>query len=306
MIWFQFYPARVESKRPIGAVTLDNFIESIRSPNDKISSVFELISTQEKIAYSGVTDEEKKEALKEKSRLKQEYLYYFTPCVYTDGNGRGYINIGFFTGIAVMDFDHIDNAEDFKNFVFDNYKFVICAFLSPSKRGVKFMVKIPIVESVDEFKEYFNGLGVLFQRFRGWDGSNQNPVLPLFLSIDKNILHRTDPEIFQDKGKVLNAFVASESEAVIYETDDEKKKRVYRNIKSKFDGIIDNGHPQVRAAGIALGGYVASGYLDPFEAEEMINGLIRSNAYLSKGIKGYCKTAKTAIQTGQASQLILR
>lgn len=294
-LYFQFYPAYVNSKKPIGTVTLEEFIKAIKSPSDKIKEVFAQIAEAEKVRDD-----------KRKAELKQENLFYFTPCVYTDGLGRSYSNIGFFTGIAVLDFDHIENAKNFKEFVFFNYNCVICAFLSPSKKGVKFLVKIPVVKTVEEFKEYYFGLGVEFEKFNGWDGSNQNAILPLFLSYDPELLYRDDAVEWTKKGKMLNAFAISTAPAVTIETTDEQKRRVCENIKKAFDAINDNGHPQVRAAGVSLGGYVASGYLDKFEAISLIESLIKSNNYLSKGVEGYCKTARTAIETGLQSQLFLK
>ena len=294
-LYFQFYPAQIKSKRPIGTVTLDDFIKAVKEPNDKIKEIFRLIAQAEAVRDDAA-----------KAKLKQENLFYFTPCVYTDGLGRSYSNIGHFNGLAVLDFDHIEDAETFKNYVFYNYNCVICGLLSPSKKGVKFLVKIPVVKSVDEFKEYFFGLGVEFEKFKGWDGSGQNPILPLFLSYDPELLYRSDAVEWIKKGKMLNAFKEAVAPAIKIDTTDEDKRRVCENIKKAFDCIIDNGHPQVRAAGVSLGGYVASGYLDKYEAETFIYSLIASNNYLSKGIDGYKKTARTAIETGLKSQLFLR
>lgn len=318
---FHYYPARVDSKRPLGVVNIEQFVEAIKNPNPHIRQVFKQIAESEAGAMAARASGDlfnEKAYRKIKDNLKQQNLFYFTPCVFTDGQGRGYSNIQYFNGIAVLDFDHIDNAEKLKNYVFFNYNCVICAFLSPSKKGVKFLIKIPKIVRVTggqlaplspeimEFKEYYYGLGAEFERFKGWDGTGQNCILPLFLSYDPDILYRGDAIEWTKKGKVLDAFKASTAPAVRVETDDEKKRRIYENIKKAFDLINDNGHPQVRAAGVSLGGYVSSGYLSQFEAEEFIFSCIRANAYLSKGVDGYCKTARTAVQTGLKSQLFLR
>ena len=60
------------------------------------------------------------------------HLYSFTPCVNVD-KYRRYEQITAFTGLAVLDFD---NAAEFKEFIFDEYKEIIAAWLSPSKKGV--------------------------------------------------------------------------------------------------------------------------------------------------------------------------
>ncbi len=187
-----YYPARVESKKPIGSVTLKYLLKALKDPNDRIKRIFKLIAKAE--IYDN---------MKRKATLKQNNLYYFTPCVNLDGNGRGYKNIVSFTGLAVLDFDHIEDAEEFKIYFFNKYKWTIGAFLSPSKKGVKFLVKIPLVNSVDEFKSYYYGLGLVLDKYKGWDGTGQNCVLPLFISWDPNTLHREDAEIFNIKGKKL-------------------------------------------------------------------------------------------------------
>jgi hypothetical protein len=294
-MYFHFYPATVNSKRPAGTIDLKGFVNANKNPSDKIKEVFRQIAAAEAIRDDAA-----------KAKLKQENLFYFTPCVYTDGLGRGYANIKLFNGVAVLDFDHIENAESFKHFIFENYLSVICSYLSPSKKGVKVLVKIPVVNSVDEFKEYYFGLGTEFEKFNGFDGTGQNCVLPLFLSYDPDLLYRENAVEWNKKGKMLNAFKASDLPAVQIVTDDAQKARVFENIKKAIDAINDNGHPQVRAAGVSLGGYVASGYLDSLEAVSFIASLIASNSYLSKGVDGYIKTAKTAIDAGSKSQLLLK
>lgn len=294
MIYFQYYPAYVNSTRPTGIISLEDFVKSIKSPSDHIKGIFSQIAAAETAGDMTL-----------KSELKQNNLFYFTPCVLVDGYRR-YTKIYEFNGIAVLDFDHIDNAPDFKDHVFNSFPFIMCAFLSPSKKGVKFLVKIPVVSSTDEFKEYFYGLGQLFEMYRGWDGTPQNCVLPLFLSYDPDILYRENAETWNKKGKTLNSFKEALGPAIKIETTNDEKKIILENCQKAFDKIMDNGHPQVIAAGVSLGGYVASGYLDQIEAEKFIFSLVQSNNYLSKGVEGYCKTAKTAIETGMRSQIILR
>lgn len=294
-IEFQFYPARVDSKKPLGTCTLAEFLKGNQDPNDKIKRIFRLVALCEKYGD-----------MRRKAILKQNNLYYFTPCIVSDGLGRGYANIARFTGLLVLDFDHIDNANEFKYYLFNTLPSIVAAWLSPSKRGVKFLVKIPVVTSVDEFKAYFYGLGNMFEKFKGWDGSPQNCVLPLFLSYDPDLLYRADAELWTQKGIKIDEFKASDQPIVKVEvTGDGEKEQVKRIILHLVNMITDNGHPQIRAAAVTLGGYVASGYIDLFEAESFISSLIQNNLYLSKGVAGYIKTAKSAINLGTKSQLFL-
>jgi hypothetical protein len=294
MITFQFYPARVNSKKPIGEVTLQEFLNANKNPNDEIKAVFAKIAKAEAEGDA-----------KLKATLKQENLFYFTPCVYTDGQGRGYINIIKFTGLLVLDFDHIENATQFKKYIFETFPSVVAGWLSPSKKGVKFLVKIPVVNTVDEFKSYFYGLGIEMEKFKGFDGTGQNAILPLFLSYDPDLLYRPEAETWTKRGKMINAFVASAVPSVPVVIGQGDKARVQNIIINLFASIVSDGHPQVRSAGVTLGGYVASGYVEQSEAIDFINSLINNNSYLSKGISGYQKTAKTAVQAGMLAQLTL-
>lgn len=292
---FQYYPARVDTKRPLGTVNLAELIKAIKDPSPDIREVFKQIAAAE-LAQDMTL----------KAKLKQENLYYFTPCVLSNGKSRKYEDIEMFTGLAVLDFDHIDHAEAFKRFIFNKYTFVWVAFLSASKRGVKFLIKIPKAKSIKDFKSYFYGLGYEFDKYKGFDGTPQNAVLPLFLSVDEGLLYREDPTTYKTRGAKLNAFeIGHKSQPLEHAPTDDDVKRIYGNIKKAFDAITSNGHPQVVGACVSLGGYVASGYLPQHEAEALAFNLIENNSYLQKGIKGYQATAKTAIQTGMKSNLKL-
>jgi len=293
-IKFQYYPARVESKKPLGIVTLFEMLKANSQPNDRLKRVFRLISICEKYGN-----------LKRKSTIKQNNLYYFTPCVYSNGHGRKYVDIEFFTGLLVLDFDHIENAEEFKYFLFEKYSCIIAAIISPSKKGVKFIVKIPVVSSTDEFKSYFYGIGLEMEKYKGFDGTGQNCILPLFLSYDPDLLFRENPTEWNTKGKKKDEFKASNVAPVKIDSTDRDKAIVQKIIMSAVDKIVDTGHPQIRAAAVTLGGYVATGYIDQVEAENFINSLIANNSYLRKGVEGYQKTAKSAINIGMQSQLFL-
>ena len=70
-----------------------------------------------------------------------------------------------------------------------------------------------------------------------------------------------------------------------------------------FDKIIDNGHTQVVSNSTVVGGFVGAGRLDYTEAWSQIESCIRQNNYLSKGTKGYLKTAKQMFDKGINSPL---
>lgn len=294
MTKFQFYPARVDTNRPIDWITLEQFIVRTTNPDEKTKQVFNTIAQAEKDG-----DMEKK------ARMKQNYLHYFTPCVYVR-NYRRYKDIIRFTGLAVLDFDHIDNALDLKSFLFYEYKQIIASWLSPSKRGVKCLVKIPVVKSVDEFKEYYYGLSEEMEIYNGFDGTGQNAVLPLFQSWDANLMYRDDAETWSAKGIKHNSFENSEPlEKPVINDPGKYTERVVKIITSGVNKITDVGHWDLRGTALAAGGYVCSGYIDQLDAVKLMDSLIDSHPYLRQKAATYKKTIRWGISVGQNKPIIL-
>ena len=275
----QYYPAKIYITEPLGELTIEQLILSTKNPKDSIKEVFNKIAKAEK---EGDMDE--------KAKLKTEKLFYVNPAVVLDGKGRKYSNIKNFTGIAPLDFDHLEDAHEFRDIVFERFKSVIAAYLSPSKKGVKFLVRIPICSSVEEYKSYVYGLGYYFQRFKGWDGSVQNAVLPLFISWDEDIKWRSDAEVWTQQGIKIDEFKAVKHiiQKTIDKADEEK-----------------NGHPNVRAAGLISGGYFIAGYMTEDEMKNHLLTCIENSDYLRKNIRGYKKTALQMFEKGKKAPLYL-
>ena len=287
---FQYFSNNVQRPKPIGFVSLDRFIQAHKNPK---TNIFERIAQAE-------LDKD----FELKAKLKQENLYYFTPCVHLN-NGRKYTDIVSFTGLMVLDFDHIENAEDLKNHLFNEYKFIVACWLSPSKKGIKALVNIPICKDPNEFKEYFAGLSNVMDVYDGFDTTTKNCVLPLFQSIDTNILYRKETTVFDTKASIEDQFKYQSKPLVKVDTTDYHLKSVYNVTESAINKIIGDGHPQLRSASLALGGYVASGYISFDEAQTLMHNLIDSNSYLCQKSRGYKQTATWAINQGTKSQLFL-
>lgn len=296
LISFPYFPSRVDATVPLGMVSLEKFLESHKTPTEKIRKVFDSIEEASKAG-----DE------KLKSELKQNNLFYFTPTV--NLNYRNYNSIESFNPLMVAEYDKIgeERAEWLKRAIFERFNSCVCAYLSPSKNGVKFMFRIPIVKTVDEYKEYFYGLSFYLSMLQGFDTINANPTQPLFISYDSDILIRPEQEVqeWTTRGFKLNSFKKFDGEITQVEATEEERRRVFYNIRTAIEKIEDNGHPQILSTATSLGGFVAAGYLGIEEAEEFIHELIEENEYLSKGIKGYQKTASQMIQRGMNSPLYL-
>ena len=96
----------------------------------------------------------------------------------------------------MLDYDHMtpEEAKKLKKFLFKHYQCILCCYLSPSGHGVKVLVKIPIVETLAEFRAYFQGITNEFSQYGNFDEHGKNPVQPLFQSFDPDILYREDPD----------------------------------------------------------------------------------------------------------------
>lgn len=291
IVKFQFYPAQIKSTRPLGFVSLNYFLNSMKNPKPKTLEIFNKIEHAESCGN-----------IEEKAILKQNNLYYFTPCVHIS-NRRNYKSILNYTGLIPLDFDHIDNAPEFKKYIFNEFPFIIAAWLSPSRKGVKCLVKIPQSKSLEIFKEHYFALEEIFECFDGYDGTTKNAVLPLFQSYDFDLLQREEPDIFNNR-KVQERKPDSIRQKIPYPSD-KKEKLIFKIADTGINKIQAPGHPQLRSICISLGGYVASGYIDYNIILSHVDYLIECNGYLQKGVSGYQKTARWAINEGMKKPIRL-
>lgn len=294
---FQYYPSRVNAVRPLGTLSLKQMIESIKNPKPHIEKVFK-----------DIRDATEKNDLKLKDKLKQENLYYFTPSVMFDGKNRSYENVIEYNELMVCEFDKIENSKELKEYLFYKMSSIICCFMSPSSKGVKAIVRIPKPKNELEYKEYFCGLAYYLDQIEGFDISNYNPLLPLFLSTDKDILWREDAKVWNIKGEKINSFkpISIEDIKPAENVTEEDKRHVINIISKRINSIIDSGHNQVISTSLLMGGYISSGYISLHEGESLLEDLIRSNSYLSKNTKTYLKTSKKFIEDGLRAPLTLK
>lgn len=293
---FQYYPSRVNAVRPLGTLSLKQMIESIKNPKPHIEKVFK-----------DIREATEKNDLKLKDKLKQENLYYFTPSVMFDGKNRSYENVIEYNELMVIEFDKINFSKELKEYLFNKMSSIICCFMSPSSKGVKAIVRIPKPKNELEYKEYFCGLAYYLDQIEGFDISNYNPLLPLFLSTDKDILWREDANVWNIKGEKINSFKPINIEDIkpAENVTEEDKRHVINIISKKINDITDNGHGNLRASSLMLGGFVASSYIGLSEAESLLEDLVRSNNYFSKNVKNYIKTSKHFLCEGSKAPLTL-
>lgn len=288
-IIFPYYDADITRHTPLGYVSLDYLLNAIKSPKKDIKHIFEQIM---------IADENKD--AKRKQELKTK-LYSFNPCVYIEGK-RKYESIKHFTGLLMLDFDKMESvqyAKEFKEYLFNKNKFIISSWLSASKRGVRAVVSIPICNSVDEFKHYFNAIEREFNSYIGFDPAPKNCVLPLFISYDPEILIRTDFTTWKQK------YIPVIQPPVIQYNVTDKSSVIEKIIAKRIDTITDSGHGILRATSFTLGGYVSAGYCQQEWAMNLMNKLIDSHHYLRQKAHVYKKTSNTMIKKGMLSPIYL-
>ena len=263
---FQYYPSDIRIVKPLGEISLYDYLYKIKNPTEQTITLFKQIERASAI-----------EDLKLKAELKAK-TYYFTPCIFSDGQGRSYSNIKSWTGLMIIDVDGLtpEYAIEFKEYLFNTYKFFISVFLSASKRGVKGIVKIPICYSTDEFKSYFYGLMDKFQEYKGIDFSSKNCALANYLTYDKELLYRLDAIEWNGKGIQLDEFkVLSEQIEPLENITEEDVSKVKFILKKMFDKILDSGHLIVRSASLLAGGFCSAGYMNIDEMREYLFDFIK-------------------------------
>lgn len=291
-IRFPYYSGNIYDSEAKGIVTLDRFIHAHWNPNNTI------LDTLNKIEDAG-----NKGLVKLKRTLKQQ-LFTFTPSVYIPvGAKRSYGNVKNFTGLMQLDFDKIEDyntAYEIKEHLYAKNPEVVCAYLSPSKRGVKAIIRTTQPKDLPQYKALHKAVTDKYEGYGYFDEATKNAVLPLFISYDKGILYRdyadctpwTDEDWSQEEYVQL---VDNDGQSV---ADTSQAPRVARITENRINSIVDNGHPQLRDAALVLGSRVGAGYLSQFEAENLINRLIDQNQYLQKGKGGYKRTAMWGIREG--------
>jgi VirE N-terminal domain len=296
-----YYSGNIKFTKCIGHVSLERFIYAHKSPNARTKQIIE----QVKVASSN-KDLALKRALKHK-------LYSFTPSAFFKlGVNRKYANLERFNPIMSMDFDGIENvakARDLKEYLFTTYQCVICAYVSPSERGVKALIRIKQPTDIEHFRAMHRAVEAEFEQIGYFDVATKNAILPLFLSIDENIYSRDFSECFPwtdelEPPKRINHAPPNLNFSPTSRYNNQADYYLDKTIalfRKKIINIVDNGHPQLRTACLVLGSRVGAGYISLAEAEQLAKYEASVNGYLNQNLSGYNATIEWAIKEGMKS-----
>lgn len=294
-----YYSGNIKNSICMGHVSYDYFIKAHKNPKD------EVVVLMEKIKEASLNKDKNL-----KAELKKQ-LVAFTPSVQIKkGYRRMYENIIEFNQYKQLDFDKIPDSETavmVKEHVFENNPEILCAFLSPSGLGVKCLLKTKRCENIEEFRAMHKAIETHFSVYEDYfDSAVKNAILPLFLSIDFNILHRNFNETatWTQTDWTKTEYVRLNDVEINFANRYTDKQRQYyldktiKLFKDKICLIGADGHPQMRSACLILGSRAGAGYIDINDAERLAEQEINCNQYLQKDLKNYIKTSKWAIREG--------
>lgn len=276
------------STKATGVITLSSLLMSIKNPKRNVEKLI---------------DEIRVTSNKSLKRELKSRLPGFTIQSFNDGKRRAYNNITHFSGLMVLDFDGIEvkmNAIELKTFLFETYPFIISSFISPSG-AVKCIISIPKAKNINDYKSYHRAINKHFKQYIGWDDTTKNAVLIMYLTYDKNILIREDAIIFNEKlekNTVLKNNNCIRFTQTISKNSIVYKARVLSYIETIFNGIINNGHPQVIRLSSKLGSFTSYYNLNSYELQNWMNIKIEKHPYLSKDPNNYKTTEKRFFKEG--------
>lgn len=147
---------------------------------------------------------------KEKDKEKKNTLKKKLPSVVFQGKFKFRASDGLekASGLTVIDFDDVDVVELKEDLKKDKY--IFSAWVSPSGNGVKALVKIPIVSSDKEYKEYYLEL---LERYNIKNADKQTKDISrvCYESYDEDIYINNDASVFTNKFVVKKKEVATVS-----------------------------------------------------------------------------------------------
>lgn len=142
------------------------------------------------------------------------------------------------SGLAILDFDKLDNAFEFKDSLKSN-DYIFSCWISPSGNGVKALVKIPVIENDIEYKQIFKQLSDIFTNL---DSSGSDISRLCFESFDADIYINLDSEKFiptypSNAIEIINLGTVTNIPLI---DNDEIANRLVKWFKTKFDTSARN------------------------------------------------------------------
>lgn len=165
------------------------------------------------------------------------------------------------SGLLILDLDNLDHLKDKKVSLSSN-KHVYSCFISPSGNGLKVLVRIPVVESDKEYKEYYNSF---IENIDNVDTSGKDVSRACFFSYDPDIYINEDAEVW-DKKKVEDVKFSKLNKEQL-KNDYSTANRVLNIIRF---ATIGERHDKMLKASRLMGGYVSGKKISYEEAVRLL------------------------------------
>lgn len=291
---FSYFAGRITDSYAKGITDIDRMIMDIKNPDEITLCIIDEIRE--------CTDDDRKGKLK--AQLKG-----YTPAVIVKGR-RTLENVQSYSGYMALDFDKLPDQQyaiELREFLFKKFPFIICSWLSASGKGVRAIMSVDQAESKEDYQSMFEAVRrnymADYEFVRYFDNAPKNVVLVLYQSYDPDLLYRKTAQVFTDR--YIKPEPSKRNYPPLEKPDNQDHLSVQNMVIASIDKIKDNGHPQLRGASLALGGYVGAGYIAEYEAIQLMHRLIEQNSYLSKKPGVYKKTATEMIKRGTTKPLYL-
>lgn len=171
------------------------------------------------------------------------------------------------TGLAILDFDALDDAESFKKELM-NDQYIYAAFVSPRGNGLKALIKIPEVKNDTEFKGYFFAIQ---SRFPSADPSGKDISRFCYMSYDPDIYVNDNSLIWTDKIEMGTKGTAN-IPAVHNVRTDFKKLGIGLAMIDKAE--VGNRNTTILKAGRLMGGFISAGEVNELDVLDIFERAI--------------------------------
>jgi hypothetical protein len=212
-------------------------------------------------------------------------------------DGRNDQSIIEHSGMCVLDFDSLPSfeaAKEFRNEIFQ-HDWVIAAFVSPSGRGVKAVVKIP--SDVESHSGHYSALIRELQE-GGYDidTTSRNISRLCFVSYDEGLLYREDATIYSNwlEVETKEQPLPPQTWRVAESTNKDVLDICINMIKGSVDGAKHN--VLLRASKLA-GGYISGGHIKEQDAISALEFAISNKDV--KDLRAAKKTITDGIKFGK-------
>jgi len=235
--------------------TVVTCFENFAKVSDPKRSTIETILDRFKEDTNGIQEMRQKENFKE---LKKSLPIACFGGVFNHRSKEGLIKA---SQLMVLDFDDVKGIVEKKKGI-SKCKFVLSVFVSPSGKGLKALIKIPLVKNDKEYKEYYSGARTMFD---GLDDSGKDISRACFFAYDPYIYINYDCETFTKKIEETSSIPKMTKETKY--NDYSLASRVLNIIRNAVHG---ERHVKILNASRLMGGYVAAGKISQHEAIRLL------------------------------------